>query len=131
MTPPLDARPILPSADEVDELDGRIDQVEAQLSRLRKKRADVVAGVAKIQRVKKGCRHHPQRHFKVSAHEWRCSECGRVGVWTKSWQWLGAHGCRKCSNEPAIEAVTCSDACRLKFDASSQQQSELTYDPLS
>ena len=63
----------------------------------------------------KRCGHRPMREFKASAHEWICSGCGKVDVWRDSWQYFGALVCRKCKDEPAIEFVTCSEACRRKF----------------
>jgi hypothetical protein len=53
--------------------------------------------------------------FKASAHEWICSGCGKVDVWRDSWQYFGALGCRRCGQEPVIDFVTCSDACRDAF----------------
>lgn len=50
-------------------------------------------------------------HFKVGAHEWQCSHCGRISVWRESWSYYGMLACRKCHAEPAIEYVACSDAC--------------------
>jgi hypothetical protein len=88
-----------------------------RLRDLRAQRADVIAGEQKIARViRKRCKHRPIRDFKVG-DEWRCTECGRTGKWGDGWEYFGAFGCRKCGDEPAIEAVTCSEACRQKFDA--------------
>lgn len=111
------------SESELDVLDDRIDRTEAQLRKLKKQRADVAAGVQKIQRVKqKGCRHQPLRYFKVDDKNWRCSVCGGIGMWTDSWSSFGAIGCRKCGAEPAIEAVVCSDKCKDELDASMPKQ---------
>lgn len=68
-------------------------------------------------RGRKVCRHRDQSTFRVGAHEWRCSACGRIDIWRAGWQYLGAVGCRTCQREPAIEAVTCSDACRAQLEA--------------
>ena len=87
-----------------------------RLHDLRAQRASVVADEQKLVRVRRrGCKHRPIRDFKVG-DEWRCTECGHIGKWSEGFEYFGAIGCRKCGDEPAIEAVTCSDACRQKFD---------------
>jgi hypothetical protein len=69
-------------------------------------------------RPKKGCvRHHGIGHFSRivpggSARLWTCSICGVEKPWTETWSYFGMISCRWCGCEPAIEVVTCSDACR-------------------
>lgn len=47
---------------------------------------------------------------------WRCSVCGREGLWGEEWQYWGNLECRRCG-QADIDAVTCSEACRTKYDA--------------
>ncbi len=56
------------------------------------------------------CGHANLSDFKVDT-QWRCCGCGHVSHWGKTWKQFGSHGCLKCKREPAVEAVTCSDAC--------------------
>lgn len=62
------------------------DRAKQRLRDLRTKKAANVADDMKIARVirRKGCRHRGIREFKVSEHEWRCTECGRIGAFDPS-----------------------------------------------
>jgi hypothetical protein len=62
------------------------------------------------------CGHIPTSDFR-SGRKWICSGCGRVDMWGETWSYFGAIGCRKCGQEPVIDFVACSEACRLKHEA--------------
>lgn len=67
--------------------------------------------------MKPPCAHIPTSDFKASPREWICSGCGKVGAWNDKWSYFGAIGCRKCGQEPVIDFVACSEACRRKHEA--------------
>jgi hypothetical protein len=67
--------------------------------------------------MKPPCAHIPTSDFKASPREWICSGCGKVGAWNDNWSYFGAIGCRKCGQEPVIDFVACSEACRVKHEA--------------
>lgn len=94
------------------QLDKQIEDVSKRLRELRRQRSEFVLPERRTRVVKRQCRHGLMSEFKVTLHEWRCSNCGYEGVWNNNWSYFGALSCRKCGCEPAIEFVVCSDKCR-------------------
>ena len=54
--------------------------------------------------------------FQVSPSIWKCSCCGSIGPWGRTWSWYGKRECRKCGQE-VIDYVACTDACRQALSA--------------
>ena len=68
------------------------------------------------------CKHPPMSAFiafqgKNGAQVWRCSHCGKEDVWRDGWEYFGTLECRVCW-KAGVEAVTCSDACRMAYKPS-------------
>lgn len=98
------------------ELERQIEALSTKLQGLRAKRAASILERRKTQILKRKCGHSPLRDFKVSEHVWKCSICGRESSWGPTWASFGCLSCRKCGDEPAIEAVVCSSACMDHFE---------------
>lgn len=73
-------------------------------------------------RPRKACaKHHGIGHFSRlnksgASRIWKCSVCGVESPWTDGWAYFGSLSCTWCGCEPAIEVVTCSDACRVGLE---------------
>jgi hypothetical protein len=66
------------------------------------------------------CTHKTRLDFTQGRDEqgrqiWRCSNCGKLGVWTDSWGYWGNLECRRCETAE-IERVWCSDECKERLE---------------